>query len=797
MKKFWITLSLVSLFGFLQLEAQLNVNYISDLPYDADLSDIWGWAAPDGTEYALVGVRNGFSIVSLEDPENPYEAAFIPGPSTTWRDIKTWDHYAYVTNEGGDGLLVVNLENLPDGLTNDDWFYWAPDLPGLGTLSTIHNLYIDEFGTCYLAGANINSGGVLYVDVATDPFGPQFVGAGPPIYSHDVYARDNFLYSSEIYQGVFAIYDVSDLTNPALVNTQSTGATFTHNTWLSDDGNTIFTTDELANAPCGSYDISDKNDIKELNQFRPLTTLGVGVIPHNVHVWNDYIIISYYTDGCIIVDASVPDNLIEVGNFDTYIPANTGFSGAWGAYPFLPSGLVLVTDIGNGLYVLEPNYVRAARLQGIVTDSETQDNIAGVDVSMDAVELNQSVTNVSGEYKTGVATAGTFDVTFTKLGYFPKTVSATLVNGEITILDVELDPMPNFMVTGQVVRSDNGDPIPNAKVLVFNNTTSFESVSDGNGNFSLNGLIGGQYDIFAGSWGYLHNKVEIDLNQPTSVVIELDEGYQDDFFTDFNWKLAENSAETGNWEMGEPVGTTYQGGEANPELDVLNDYGDMCYVTGNGGGSAGNDDVDNGFTVLISPAMELLSKYEYPVFNYSLWFFNDGGNGDPDDKLEVGVTNGTDEVIIREITETQNSWEVYSDTLKDIIELTDDMSIFLRTSDLPGSGHLLEAGFDAFLVTDTTTATTTAINAISDNNTRLSAFPNPSISNTFVTVEMTEMLEEAQLVVYDVNGRKVSSIAVNQPNAVIELDDLPHAGIFFVRLESTNSNSEMLKIVKQ
>ena len=119
-------------------------------------------------------------------------------------------------------------------------------------------------------------------------------------------------------------------------------------------------------------------NIQELDQFKPLITENQGVIPHNVHVWNDWLIISYYTDGCIIVDGSRPDNLIEVGNFDTYIPTTTGFSGAWGAYPFLPSQTVLVSDRGNGCYILEPTYVRACWLEGKVTDADTGDPINGV-----------------------------------------------------------------------------------------------------------------------------------------------------------------------------------------------------------------------------------------------------------------------------------------------------------------------------------------------------------------------------------------------------------------------------------
>ena len=68
----------------------------------------------NGHEYALVGVFNGVSIVDIStDPGNPTELQFLPGVGTTWRDLKTYGHYAYVSNEGGDGLRIIDLSTLP------------------------------------------------------------------------------------------------------------------------------------------------------------------------------------------------------------------------------------------------------------------------------------------------------------------------------------------------------------------------------------------------------------------------------------------------------------------------------------------------------------------------------------------------------------------------------------------------------------------------------------------------------------------------------------------------------------
>lgn len=36
-------------FSFVGMSAQLNVSFVGDLPYAQELSDIWGYAAPDGT----------------------------------------------------------------------------------------------------------------------------------------------------------------------------------------------------------------------------------------------------------------------------------------------------------------------------------------------------------------------------------------------------------------------------------------------------------------------------------------------------------------------------------------------------------------------------------------------------------------------------------------------------------------------------------------------------------------------------------------------------------------------------
>jgi choice-of-anchor B domain-containing protein len=792
MKNF--TLLVLSIFIINVLPAQLNMTYKSHVEYNENLSDVWGYAAPDGREYALVGLRNGVSIVDVTDTENPVLKGYADGPASTWRDIKTFGTYAYVTNETGDGLLVIDLSNLPNQLTTNDYSYWAPQMGNLGTLSSCHNIYIDEFGYAYLVGCNLNSGGMLYVDVFTTPGEPIYVGPGPSVYAHDIYVRDNKAYNSEIYVGEFTVYDVTDKNNTLTLGSHMTPFNFTHNAWLSDDSNYLFTTDEQANAPVAAYDVSDLNNIQEVDQFIPLETLGTGVIPHNVHVWNDYVITSYYTDGCIILDGSRPNNLIEVGNFDTFIPASTGFDGVWGAYPFLPSETVLATDIGNGLYILEPNYVRACWLEGNVTDATTSDAIEGVSIDIAASELNQASTNLGGEYATGVATAGTFDVTFSHPAYQSLTVPATLVNGEVVILDVQLGALPTQSFSGQVIDSDSGDPIPNAAVYVDGEVIDFELTADASGNFSILAALEGDYTVYAGSWGHVNGSTNATVSGgPATVTVELEKGYADDFIVDLDWQVQSTSS-SGEWERVEPIGTFQGNSASNPDFDVDGDLGDLCYVTGNGGGTAGNDDVDNGYTRLTTPVMDL-STYNDPVVNYYYWFYNGGGNGTPNDNLTISIDNGIETVVIETVTNPNSDWDMAEFHLNDFITMTSNMRITFESSDQVNDnvGHIVEAGIDAFQVFD---ASPTATFELAENGVNITAMPNPFNTSFTVNYQFEAIPNQANLNIYNILGQQVESIRLDNIGGNVEINTIRQNGIYLLQIEADGSLTNVMKIIK-
>ncbi len=772
------------------LAAQLNLTYKSHVEYPERLNDIWGYVGSGEREYALVGLREGVSIIDVTDTENPVIKGYASGPESTWRDIKTWGDYAYVTNEDSLGLLVINLANLPNDLTDDDFWYWNPDIPGLGTLQSCHNIYIDEFGFAYLVGCNINSGGMLYVDVFSNPGSPDFIAAGPSVYSHDVYVRDNLAYSSEINDGIFTIYDVTDKNSTLNLGDQSTPFNFTHNAWLSDDSNFIFTTDERAGAPVAAYDISDFNNIEEIDRFVPLETLGDGVTPHNVHVWNDWLVISYYTDGCIIVDASNPSNLIEVGNFDTFLPGSTGFSGAWGAYPFLPSGTVLVSDINNGCFILEPNYVRACWLEGNVKSAANGAKIQGVQIEINTNEFNQGITDFNGDYKTGLAIAGNYEVVFSHPEYFPLTANAMLENGALTILDVELEAKPTQALIGKVVETGSQNPIPNAKIFISGIAIDYFETTDADGNFSIPAVVEDDYTVYVGSWGFVNDSLNINiLDEEKSFTIGLDRGYADDFILDLDWQI-DGSAFKGGWERGEPIGTFSPDSLfANPAFDIKGDVGNQCYITGNGGGSYTNDDVDNGTTRIISPVMDL-SNYKDPTLQFSSWFFNEGFAA-IDDTLNVYVDNGTEAVIVQQIYNSQSEWRTSEIQLNDFILSTNTTRVSFQTSDQVNNNqpHAVEAGIDGFKVFD-------ANPIVIPEPWLMIAYPNPFDDTFSIKYELESLTDNSSIYIYNVLGQLIDRILLDNITGTVLINSIQSSGVYFLHLEGDGQNTQVIKMIK-
>jgi len=451
MKKIGLVLILALVTWTTQAQSSLNVSLVSSAAYQNDNNDVWGYTDAAGNEFALVGTTAGVSIVDIS--VNPIQKKqFIQGPYSIWRDLKTWGHYAYVTHDNtfvwntipDQGLLIIDLDSI--GASNPRFHSINPVIPldtgGYDTLKTAHNLYIDENGFCYVFGANVGIGGALIFDLNQDPWNPVYVGMYDEDYFHDGMVRGDTLWGSAVYQGYAAIVNVSKKDSTYLMASQTTPSIFTHNTWVSDNNKVLFTTDERSNAFLTAYDVTDLSNITELDRIQ--TSISSLVIPHNAHVYGQWVVTSYYTSGVQIVDAKFPELLVEVGHYDTSPSfSGNGFNGNWGAYPYFESELIICTDIEEGLLVLEPNYIEASRVHIQVEDSTNQAPLANAAVSFDLAGLASS-TNLDGILNLGTHLSISDSVEVKLPGYVSQKLPYSWLSGQFDTLNVSLVPVTNI-----------------------------------------------------------------------------------------------------------------------------------------------------------------------------------------------------------------------------------------------------------------------------------------------------------------------------------------------------------------
>ena len=787
---------LITFFVLILSTSAQNIQFRSNIPYSPnELANIGGYTDNLGNEYALVGTDFGISIVDVTDPDVPVIKFTVNGPTSIWREVKTYRTYAYVTTEGGGGLQIIDLSLLPNSVSTN---VYTGDGSIAGQLSSIHALHCDTAkGFLYLYGSNIGNGNTLFLDLS-DPWNPTYAGeyiypgTQSDNYVHDGIVANDTMYESHIYNGFFTVVDVTNKSNPVLLATQSTPTLFTHNTWLSDDHKVLFTTDENSGSYLGAYDISDLGNIKELSRFQ--TAPGSGSIIHNTHILNDYAITSWYKEGVVITDVARPANPIEVGHYDTYSQGSgDGFNGCWGVYPFLPSGNLVASDIDNGLYVLTPTYIRGCYLEGIITDSITTATINGALIEILTTTLTKN-SNSLGEYKTGLAVSGTYDIRVSKAGYYPKTiVGVFLDNGILTNLDVALIPFQTSSFTGVVNDSLTGLSVPNATVtLVSINGLSYKTNTDGLGNFNFAAVVPDDYTVYAGKWGYRTNCSTQTLVIGTPITTTIAPGYYDDFTFDFGWTVTGTSGNS--WERGEPVGT-FDGSatEINPEFDVTTDCSDTCFVTDNGGAPFNSTDVDNGNTILTSPIFDG-TIYQAPTLSYFRRYLCINGTGAPNDTMKISVNNGTSTVRIESIApnnSTNGSWVQHSVLLSSIISITSTMSLIVRVEDNT-PGNIVEGALDQFEVTGQ------LINSVPDPKFMgsINSYPNPFNNTITIKYNSGSYGNSVNLTVKDVLGQIVVRKTGLSAQGNLQIGaDLP-GGVYLLDISDGQTHLTQ-KVVKQ
>ena len=339
-------------------------------------NDIWGWRDPvTGTEYAIVGLKEGTAFVDLSDPYHPVVTGTLPSSTgnDVRRDVRTWGDHAYVVSQAsGHGLQIFDLTTLrtaPAGST------FAATATYLG-FGIAHNISVNlDTGYAYVQGSDTCSGGPHVLDL-TDPVAPAFAGCvSEDGYSHDGqcvtyhgpdadYLGREICFQSNI--DALTIFDVTVKASPVLVSRNTyAGSSYAHQGWPTDNHRWFLLGDEFDERDFGHgtrtwiWDLSDL-DAPVLQGF---DEQGES-IDHNLFVQGEHVFQANYTSGMRVLrmgDLSQLE-LGRVASFDTW-PSNDAltFKGAWGVYPFLPSGNVIVSDRSRGLFVLTPNLSAVGR----------------------------------------------------------------------------------------------------------------------------------------------------------------------------------------------------------------------------------------------------------------------------------------------------------------------------------------------------------------------------------------------------------------------------------------------------
>jgi len=373
----------------IDMQSHIPLNEFSSSPSNAN--DVWGFIDLNNQrEYAIIGSNNSTIVMDITDPTLPVEIGSISGINSTWRDVKVYQYfdntdleykaYAYVTTEArSQGMQILDLTDLPNQVTL---------AATISEFSTAHNVYISNInyadGTAlagltpyiYIIGSN-KDGGAFRVFDLDDPTNPTLVAteSNSSFAGHDstsltiTDSRTSQCVSGnnpcEIFVnfngGRVDIWDMSDKNTPTRLSSIGfAGSGYIHSGWPSSDKMTIFVQDELDERNTGANTTLRSLDISDLTspQFVGTYTGQTAAIDHNGFAIGNYYYMSNYRRGLSVIDVTDPTDMKDLALFDTFsTPAeNTAeFNGAWGVFPFLPSGNILISDIENGLFVLKLN----------------------------------------------------------------------------------------------------------------------------------------------------------------------------------------------------------------------------------------------------------------------------------------------------------------------------------------------------------------------------------------------------------------------------------------------------------
>lgn len=422
-----------------------NIDLVAHLPL-AELSatansanDIWGHTdLNNGIEYGLIGLNNGIAVISLADPANPEVVGTVSGSNTSWRDIKVlqffndnlgrWQAYAYVSSEANNGIQIIDLNDLPASIR-----LAATDR----SANSAHNLYISNVDyttntaltgqqpALHLAGQPEQGGAVASYSLANPiQLSANWLqsGASRSDYSHDVASmrvtdqrassqcdRTECHVLFDFNEQNVKLWDISGASNLALADFTYSLASYVHSGWWTEDQQYLFVHDELDETNHGLNTTVRVFELSDLTApvLAATYTGPTRAIDHNGFVRGNRYYMSNYQRGLTILDISNPAAPVQAGFFDTFPASDSAaFNGMWGVYPYLPSGLIIGSDINSGFYVFRDN--TTSPLAGALAFSQDELRVSpGEEAQVQVVRLSgSSATSVGYEILAGRAEPG-------------------------------------------------------------------------------------------------------------------------------------------------------------------------------------------------------------------------------------------------------------------------------------------------------------------------------------------------------------------------------------------------------
>ena len=629
-------------------------------------NDVWGYVSPSGKEYAIMGLSSGTAFVDVTSPGNARLVTFRSGPSSMWRNMKTYKTYAYAVSEGGGGIQVFDLAQIDSGVITQLGSVDATT----GTTAThtmIISTYVDQGGVerAFLYRMGGGSNGLRIYSLA-NPAAPVLVGSWTTKYVHDGAV---YYYATGPYAGKEVFFacgglnggqtdtgmDILDVTNKSAITTIGrctyANANFCHQVWLSEDRRYAYINDELDEQNRGIYAVGRVVDVSNLAAPTVVGTYNTGQtsIDHNEYVRGNLLYCSNYTTGLRIFDITSGSAPTQVAWFDTHpdddgtATGNATFNGLWSNYPFLPSGTILGSDIERGLFVwkIGPEPATLAFPEGQPTWFGVRQRVA-VQVALGS---GYSLGSAGVQLRT--------------------TIGGTQVSTPMQ------EESPGLWVA-------QAPPVACGAAVAWSVAVALTDGSE------VRSPVQGDYAGTGGSG----------LTQVSRDACEVATGW--------TIGLTGDNATAGVWVNADPVGTA-----AQPENDASPD-GTRCFISGNGavGGAVGAADIDGGTTTLTSPAYSIAGLND-PRVGYSRWYSNNQGAAPNEDSMPVQISgdNGVSWTQLELVTENAGAWVQKDFRVRDFLPAA-STSIRLRfiARDL-GSGSVVEAGVDEVLISDTRCAT--------------------------------------------------------------------------------------------